>query len=112
MMFSEGCESIVLGLIIPVLMHEWGVTTFLKSVLITSLFFGVLLGNLLQTTADIYGRYRIMTLACIINIVTGLLSAVAGNFTFFCIMRLLYGLGIGIVLPLSSTFIAEVTPAA
>jgi putative MFS transporter len=112
MLFSEGSESIVLGLIIPVLVYEWNIDTFGKSMLITLVYVGVSLGSALQTVADHFGRYSIISLAAIIQTAAGLMSAIAGEFSFFLFMRFIYGIGIGIVLPLSATFVSEITPTA
>lgn len=110
MLFSEGSESIVLGLIIPILSIEWGMTTFQKSLLITAVYLGATLGSALQTVADTYGRYSVITVAGVLQVVAGLLSVVAGEFSFFVVVRFVYGTAIGMVLPLSGTYIAEVTP--
>lgn len=110
MLFSEGSESIVLGLIIPVLTVEWSMTTFQRSLLITGVYLGATLGSGLQAIADTYGRYHIITLAGVLQVVAGLLSAISGEFSFFLFIRFVYGAAIGMILPLSGTYIAEVTP--
>lgn len=68
------------------------------------------LGSALQTVADHFGRYSVITLAGVIQTAAGLLSAMAGEFSFFLFVRFVYGVGIGIVLPLSATFVSEITP--
>lgn len=92
------------------LTQEWHITTFDKSLLITSVYIGTTFGSGFQSIADRYGRYPVITLAGVLQAITGLLSAFAGDFNFFLFMRIAYGIGIGIVLPLSGTYISEVTP--
>lgn len=110
MLFSEGSESIVLGLILPVIANEWNMTTMQKSLLITAVYLGATFGSGLQAIADTYGRYKVITLAGVLQVGAGLLSAIAGEFSFFLIIRFVYGAAIGMILPLSGTYIAEVTP--
>lgn len=42
----------------------------------------------------------------------GFLSCICTNFTFFVIVRFFYGIGIGIALPLTATYITEVVPGS
>lgn len=47
LLFSEGCETIVLGLLLPKLGQEWNMTVFDKSLLITMVYLGVSIGSYL-----------------------------------------------------------------
>jgi MFS family permease len=73
-------------------------------------YLGVSFGSVLQVIADRYGRYQVISLAGILQIVAGILSALASNYDMFLIIRFVYGIGIGIVLPLSATYLSEITP--
>lgn len=57
LLFSEGCETVVLGLLLPVLTQEWALDTFQQSMMITTVYLGVLLGSYLQVYSDKYGRH-------------------------------------------------------
>ena len=110
LLFSEGCETIVLGLLIPQLGDEWQMDTFRKSLLITMVYFGVSIGSYLETYSDRYGRYRFLLIDAIITSFFGLLSVFCTSYEFFLITRFFYGIGIGIILPLTATYITEVVP--
>lgn len=47
LLFSEGCETIVLGLLLPKLGQEWNLDKFDKSLLITLVYLGVSIGSYL-----------------------------------------------------------------
>jgi MFS family permease len=48
----------------------------------------------------------------IITSIFGFLSCFCTSFTFFTIVRFFYGIGIGIALPLTATYITEVVPGS
>lgn len=64
----------------------------------------------MQSVADNYGRYPVITAAGIFQAIAGLLTVISPNYAFFLFIRFLYGIGIGIVLPLSGTYLSEITP--
>lgn len=76
-----------------------------------TVYFGVLVGSLTQCLADSIGRAKVIKLAALLQSITGLLSALSTNYMTFLILRVLYGIGIGVVLPLSATIITELTPS-
>lgn len=112
LLFSEGAESIVLGLMIPELDKEWGIGTFEKSLLITMVYIGVGLGSYLQTYSDVYGRYKVLLIDAIIACVFGLVSVFSMGFNFFLFARFFYGIGIGMALPLTATYMTEIVPGS
>jgi MFS family permease len=71
---------------------------------------GVSIGSYLETYSDRYGRYKFLLIDAIITSIFGFLSCVCTSFTFFAIVRFFYGIGIGIALPLTATYITEVVP--
>lgn len=73
--------------------------------LITVVYLGVSLGSYLETYSDKYGRYKFLLVDAIITSIFGLLSCLCTSFTFFVIIRFFYGIGIGIALPLTATYI-------
>jgi MFS family permease len=48
----------------------------------------------------------------VITSIVGFLSCFCTSFTFFAIVRFFYGIGIGIALPLTATYITEVVPGS
>ncbi len=75
-------------------------------------YLGVSIGSYLETYSDKYGRYRFLLADAIITSIFGLLSCVCTSFGFFVVVRFFYGIGIGIALPLTATYITEVVPGA
>jgi MFS family permease len=68
-------------------------------------YIGVAIGSLFQSVADKYGRYPIIYLAGIVISIAGLLSCFSPGYYFFLVIRMIYGFGIGIILPLSGTYL-------
>jgi MFS family permease len=68
-------------------------------------YLGVSIGSYLQTYSDKYGRYTFITWDALLQTIFGLLSCVCYNFNTFLIARFFYGIGIGVCLPLSATYI-------
>lgn len=95
----------MLGLLLPKLGHEWNLNKFDKSLLITMVYLGVSIGSYLETFSDKYGRYKFLLADALITSFFGLLSCFCTSFNFFVVVRFFYGVGIGIALPLTATYI-------
>ena len=111
LLFSEGSESIVLGILLPIFVTEWGITDSQKSALITGVYLGVSIGSFFQTFADKYGRQRTMTASGILQVICNLWSCVVEDYMLFLALRVGFGIGLGIIGPLSVTYITEITPS-
>lgn len=61
--------------------------------------------------SDKYGRRIMLQIAAILFCASALLCAIAPNFTFLVIVRMLGGLGVGMALILAPMYIAEIAPA-
>ena len=70
------------------------------------IYIGIALGNIAQSFADTYGRLTFIKWNAVLQTVFGLLSCFSPNFYVFLVFRFIYGIGIGIVLPLSGTYIS------
>jgi SP family sugar porter-like MFS transporter len=78
----------------------------------SSALLGCLVGSLISgALSDRYGRKRLLILAGFLFTVTGILTALAPNFTIFVLNRLLGGVAIGLASNLSPMYIAELSPA-
>ncbi|MDH4198593.1 MAG: sugar porter family MFS transporter [Candidatus Aminicenantes bacterium] len=78
----------------------------------SSALLGCLVGSLVSgALSDRYGRKRLLILAGFLFTVTGILTALAPNFTIFVLNRLLGGVAIGLASNLSPMYIAELSPA-
>ena len=74
---------------------------------------GCLAGSLISGgLSDRFGRKKLLILAGFLFTGTGILTALAPNFTFFVGNRLLGGVAIGLASNLSPMYIAEISPAA
>jgi SP family sugar porter-like MFS transporter len=74
---------------------------------------GCLAGSLLSGgLSDRFGRKKLLILAAFLFTITGVLTALAPNFSFFIANRLLGGVAIGLASNLSPMYIAEISPAA
>jgi SP family sugar porter-like MFS transporter len=74
---------------------------------------GCLVGSLVSGgLSDRFGRKRLLILAGFLFTGTGILTALAPNFSFFIGNRLLGGVAIGLASNLSPMYIAEISPAA
>ena len=78
--------------------------------LIAFVYIGVALGSYLETYCARYGRYNFLLLDAVMTSVFGLLSCLCESITLFMIIRFFYGIGIGLALPLTATYITEVVP--
>ncbi len=79
----------------------------------SSALIGCLAGALLSGgLSDRFGRRRLLILAAFLFTVTGVLTALAPNFTIFVTNRLLGGVAIGLASNLSPMYIAELSPAS
>jgi sugar porter (SP) family MFS transporter len=73
---------------------------------------GCLLGSLVSgALSDRFGRKKLLILAALLFTATGILTAIAPDFTFFVVNRLLGGVAIGLASNLSPMYIAELSPA-
>jgi len=108
---TDGAEALVLSFLIPVLQTEWNLTDTQQSVLGSSTFVGFFIGCLLSgQVADRVGRRKPLLYGVFFNFFFGLISGFAQNFQSLAILRLLFGISVGIISPLSATYISEVTP--
>jgi SP family sugar porter-like MFS transporter len=80
----------------------------MSSALVGCLFGSLLSGGL----SDRFGRKKLLILAAFLFTITGILTALAANFTIFIGNRLLGGVAIGLASNLSPMYIAEISPAA
>ena len=102
----------MIGFRLPFITSLWNLTVFEQSFALFLIGFGMVLGSFLQSYSDNIGRKPFMLIDAIILFVFGLLSTISWNLNSFVIIRFCYGIGIGMCLPLTSTYSSEVTPSA
>src|SRR5215469_771004 len=107
--FFDGYDSLVLGLVMPVLAGAWHLSTAEIGYLLSGTFFGQLLGALLfPYLAERYGRLRAASYSVWVVGLFGLACAAGWNFTSLLVARVIQGIGIGGEIPVAATYINEI----
>jgi putative MFS transporter len=107
--FFDGYDSLVMGLVMPVLAQAWGLTTAQIGFLLSGTFFGQLLGALLfPYLAERYGRLRSASYSVWVVGIFALVCAASWNFASLTVSRVLQGIGIGGEIPVAATYINEI----
>ena len=108
---SDGIEVASLSLILPLLRAEWNISENLQGLMGSILFVGFLIGSLLSSFfSDLIGRKRCLTYISMIQFLLGIYSAFIHNVYIFILIRGLFGVLLGFVVPLVPALAAEWTP--
>jgi SP family sugar porter-like MFS transporter len=109
-----GYDWVVIGGAKPFYEKFFGLTTPSQiGWAMSSALVGCLIGALISgALSDRFGRKKLLILAASLFTITGILTALAPDFTFFVVNRLLGGVAIGLASNLSPMYIAEISPAA
>jgi SP family sugar porter-like MFS transporter len=108
-----GYDWVVIGGAKPFYEKFFGLTTPSEiGWAMSSALVGCLIGSLVSgALSDRFGRKKLLVLSALLFTGTGILTALAPNFTFFVANRLLGGVAIGLASNLSPMYIAEISPA-
>ncbi len=108
----DGYDTFNPAYVIHYVAGPWGLKAGQAGLLISSGLVGFLLGAALHgVAADRFGRRGTLLAGLWITSIFTLLTAVLANsFATFCALRLLTGLGLGVLLPLATTYINELAP--
>jgi len=108
-----GYDWVVIGGAKPFYEKFFGLTTPSQiGWAMSSALVGCLIGSLVSgALSDRFGRKKLLILAALLFTGTGILTALAPDFTFFIVNRLLGGVAIGLASNLSPMYIAEISPA-
>ncbi len=108
----DGYDTFNPAYVIHYVAGPWGLKAGQAGLLISSGLVGFLLGAALHgVAADRFGRRGTLLAGLWITSVFTLLTAVLANsFATFCALRLLTGMGLGVLLPLATTYINELAP--
>jgi putative MFS transporter len=110
--FFDGYDSLVLGLVMPVLVTQWHLSNADTGFILSGTFFGQLLGALLfPYLAERLGRLRAATYSVWVVGLMGLVCAASWNYSTLAISRILQGIGIGGEIPVAATYINEIAHA-
>ena len=101
----------IIGFLLPTLGAEWGISAGALGVMAGAGMAGMLLGSILAgMLSDRIGRRSTVTWTLLYIGITCLASAQAWNYSSLLSMRFLTGIGLGAVLPVSSTLVSEFSP--
>jgi benzoate transport len=104
----DGFDVLVIAFTAPAISSEWNLSATQVGALLSAGLLGMAVGSLLLgPLADRYGR-RVLILICLIVISAGmLLSGFSRGLEQLLVLRVLTGLGIGGMLPVLNTIVAE-----
>ena len=108
----DGYDTFNPAYVIHYVAGPWGLKAGQAGLLISSGLVGFLLGAALHgVAADRFGRRgTLLTGLWITSVFTLLTALLANSFASFCVLRLLTGMGLGVLLPLATTYINELAP--
>ena len=108
----DGYDTFNPAYVIHYVMQPWGLAPSQAGLLVSSGLIGFLFGAIGHgMVADRYGRRNTLLAGLwIVNVLTLLTAIFATSFASFCGLRFLTGLGLGVLLPLGTTYINELAP--
>ena len=111
--FTDAYDLFVIGIVVALIETQWKLSTHQVSwlnsaTLLASAFGAVIFGRV----ADILGRKRIYGYEVLILAFGAIASALAPNYTFLLICRIILGIGIGGDYPVSATIMSEYSSKA
>lgn len=111
LMIFDGYDLFLFGVVIPVVMQEWGLTAVEAGTLGSYSLFGMMFGALLLgTLADKIGRKKGIIISFVLFSVATMLTGLSSTSTEFGIYRFLAGLGCGGLMPNAVALINELAP--
>ena len=110
--FIDGYDTAVMGFIIPSLNQQWQLTPGHAGMILGSAMLGVAMGAIAAGgLADRYGRKKILLSAMALVSTMSLAGAFSATPLQLASFRFLAGLGLGAVMPVCVTLVAEYVPA-
>lgn len=108
----DGYDTFNPAYVIHYVMQPWGLVPSQAGLLVSSGLVGFLFGAMSHgMAADRFGRRSTLLAGLwIVNVLTLLTALFATDFISFCALRFVTGLGLGVLLPLGTTYINELAP--
>lgn len=108
----DGYDTFNPAYVIHYVAKPWGLSAGQAGFLVSSGLIGFLIGAATQgMVSDRLGRRGTLLAGLwIVNVFTVLTPILGTSFTMFCVLRVLTGLGLGMLLPLAATYINELAP--
>mmetsp|Transcript_97772 Transcript_97772/g.154071 ORF Transcript_97772/g.154071 Transcript_97772/m.154071 type:complete len:211 (+) Transcript_97772:37-669(+) len=108
---ADGSELLLISAVTQSLAADWSLTPFERGLVVTIVFIGVLVGNVIcGPLGDRYGRRGLIISSYLGVFVFSILSSFAESYRTLCIFRVLVGFSFGIGQPAWNTLATEVTP--
>ena len=110
--FIDGYDLLVMGAAVILLRKQFGLTPQEVGLLAASTFMGAIVGLLVfGDLSDRVGRRSIFVINLVFFVVFAIGSALVTNVTWLFIMRILVGVGVGMDIPTSTAYLAEIAPS-
>lgn len=111
LLIFDGYDLFIYGVVLPVLMKDWGLTPLQAGALGSYALFGMMFGALIfGTLADRFGRKKGIAICFVLFSGSTVLNGFAGSPTEFGICRFLAGLGCGGLMPNVVALMNEYAP--
>ncbi|WP_417564998.1 MFS transporter [Marinobacter sp.] len=108
----DGYDLVIYGVVLPLLMDQWGLNPYVAGLLGSSALFGMMFGAMgFGMLSDKWGRKKVILLCVVLFSVTTVVNGFATNAWQFGILRFIAGLGIGGVMPNVVSLMSEYSPA-
>lgn len=108
---SDGFDIAVYGLGLPQMMNEFGITPAVAGAIGSYTMMGMMAGTfILGTMTDVIGRKRVLAICLVIIGVFNFLAGFAPNETVFVIFRFIASVGMGGLMPVVISLMAEYSP--
>jgi putative MFS transporter len=102
----------IIGVALPKLVSEWKITPVQTGMLASGGFVGMAIGALLfGMLADAIGRWKVFQITLLVYALLTGACALTTGFTSMLILRVAVGLGIGGLVPVDSSYLAEYVPS-
>ena len=107
----DGYDLAINGVVLPLLMEEWGLTAMQAGMLASTALAGMMFGAMIfGSLADKIGRKKVIMICIVLFSGLTFAGGFASNPTEFAILRFLAGLGIGGVMPNLVALTSEYAP--
>ncbi len=110
--FFDGFDLLAISFALPAFAQAWGMSAGQIGLVISSAFFGQLVGALVAGwAAERFGRLPVVTAAIASYALMSIACALSRNPAALITFRFIQGLGLGAEVPIATTYVSEVAPA-
>ena len=110
--FFDGFDLLTISFALPAFAQSWGMSPGQIGLVISSAFFGQLIGALgAGWAAERFGRLPVVTAAIASYALMSIACALAWNPASLIAFRFVQGLGLGAEVPIATTYVNEIAPA-